>query len=238
MKIAPFRLERYFAQYEFNTPYLLCSSDCESVSAGDLLALESGGIEALQSLWLGYTESRGHPLLREEIARAGRASFQLNPLPALTPERVLAELGHARGSRSLSSHLKSRLGLGGARTALLHELLTPEQLKDPVALARAIQSLPITLRAPRPVAEAISTAGGVRLASLSEDLELRRAPGVFCAGEMLDWEAPTGGYLLTACFATGRTAGVGAAAWCRGQGSAHPANEPAPAPASEPGEAG
>ena len=153
-----------------------------------------------------YAASR---LLREEIARAGSASFQLNLLPALTPERVLAELGHARGSRSLSSHLKSRLGLGGARTALLHELLTPEQLKDPVALARAIQSLPITLRAPRPVAEAISTAGGVRLASLSEDLELRRAPGVFCAGEMLDWEAPTGGYLLTACLASGVRAARG-----------------------------
>ena len=148
-------------------------------------------------------------LLRDEIARHGHATFQLNLLPARTPAEVVAAVTHPRGSRSLSSHLKSRLGLQPVHTALLHELLTPAQLKDPAALAAALQALPITLRAPRPMAEAISTAGGVRLAALTPDLELRARPGIFCAGEMLDWEAPTGGYLLTACLASGVRAAQG-----------------------------
>jgi predicted flavoprotein YhiN len=86
-------------------------------------------------------------------------------------------------------------------------------LADPHALAAHIKALPLRLRAPRPLAEAISTAGGVRLEALDDYLMLRDRPGVFCAGEMLDWEAPTGGYLLTACFASGRLAGEGAARW-------------------------
>ncbi len=147
--------------------------------------------------------------LRDEIARAGNATFMLNLLPGRTAADVQAAVAHPRGSRSLSSHLKSRLGLAPVHTALLHELLTPEQLKDATALAQAIPALPIKLRAPRPVAEAISTAGGVRLSALTDDLELRAMPGVFCAGEMLDWEAPTGGYLLTACLASGVRAAQG-----------------------------
>ena len=94
--------------------------------------------------------------------------------------------------------------------ALLREIVPADQLNDPVALASAIKSLPITLSAPRPLDEAISSAGGVRFEALDEHLMLRDLPGVFCAGEMLDWEAPTGGYLLTACFASGRVAGQGA----------------------------
>ena len=148
-------------------------------------------------------------LLRGEIAERGQATLHLNLLPARTPEQVRAEVAHPRGSRSLSSHLKSRLGLGRVHLALLHERLSPEQLKSPQAVAQAIGALPITLRAPRPVAEAISTAGGVRLDALTEDLELRALPGVFCAGEMLDWEAPTGGYLLTASLASGARAARG-----------------------------
>lgn len=148
-------------------------------------------------------------LLRDEIARHGRATVHLDLLSARTPAQVLADVAHPRGSRSLSSHLKSRLGLGGVQTALLHERLTPGQLKDARAVAQAIGALPITLVAPRPLAEAISTAGGVRLQALTDDLELRRMPGVFCAGEMLDWEAPTGGYLLTAALASGVRAGRG-----------------------------
>lgn len=148
-------------------------------------------------------------LLRGEIARSGHATFLLNLLPARKPDEVRDAVAHPRGSRSLSSHLKSRLGLHPVHTALLHELLTPAQLKDPAALAAALQALPITLRAPRPMAEAISTAGGVRLSALTPDLELRARPGIFCAGEMLDWEAPTGGYLLTACLASGVRAAQG-----------------------------
>lgn len=148
-------------------------------------------------------------LLREEIRARGSATFELDLLPARNAAQVLAEVAHPRGSRSLASHLKSRLGIAGIKLALLHELLPREQLQDAPALAAAIKALPVTLVAARPIEEAISTAGGVRFESLDENLMLRQAPGVFCAGEMLDWEAPTGGYLLTACFATGRAAGKG-----------------------------
>jgi predicted flavoprotein YhiN len=96
------------------------------------------------------------------------------------------------------------------KMALLRELLKPEHLNDPITLAHAIKSLPLALAAPRPLDEAISSAGGVRFEALDDTLMLRPLPGVFCAGEMLDWDAPTGGYLLTACFASGRAAGQGA----------------------------
>ena len=99
------------------------------------------------------------------------------------------------------------------KAALLHELLPREVIADPARLAAAIKALPVVLGAARPVAEAISTAGGVRLESLDDALMLRARPGVFCAGEMLDWEAPTGGYLLQASIASGRVAGQGAAQW-------------------------
>jgi predicted flavoprotein YhiN len=126
---------------------------------------------------------------------------------------VLAEVLHARGPRSLSTHLKSRLGVQGLKLALLHELLGAERLHDPAQLAAALKALPLTLRAPRPLAEAISSAGGVCFDALDARLMLRALPGVFCAGEMLDWEAPTGGYLITACMATGRAAGQGVLDW-------------------------
>lgn len=149
-------------------------------------------------------------LLRDEIATNGSATFHLDLLPDRTPERVLVEVRHPRGSRSLSSHLKSRLGIEGIKSAVLHELLDRESMADPVKLAAAIKRLPITLAAARPIDEAISTAGGVPFEAMNADLMLSAMPGVFCAGEMLDWEAPTGGYLLTGCFASGRVAGNGA----------------------------
>jgi uncharacterized flavoprotein (TIGR03862 family) len=157
-------------------------------------------------------------LARDAIARDGQVTVYLNLRPDMDAARVLAEVAHPRGSRSLSSHLKSRLKLGGLHTTLLHELLPPEVLHDPAALAAAIQHLPITLTAARPLDEAISSAGGVRLEALDEALMLRQLPGVFCAGEMLDWEAPTGGYLLSACLASGRVAGQGVGAWWRRHG--------------------
>ncbi|MFM9881174.1 MAG: TIGR03862 family flavoprotein [Burkholderiaceae bacterium] len=152
-------------------------------------------------------------LLRGEIAARGSACVELDLLPDKSPQQVLAQVAHPRGARSLTSHLKSRLGLDGIKMALLHELLSKAQLHDPAQLATAIKSLPITLHAPRPIAEAISSAGGVCLESMNAALMLNRLPGVFCAGEMLDWEAPTGGYLLTACFASGKRAGEGALEW-------------------------
>ncbi len=152
-------------------------------------------------------------LLRDEIAKNGRATFMLDLLPDKTPEQVLLEVRHPRGSRSLSSHLKSRLGLDGIKSALLHELLAKDVFADPLKLAQAIKTLPVTLVSCRPIDEAISSAGGVCFEGLDAGLQLNAEkspkPPIFCAGEMLDWEAPTGGYLLTACFASGQAAGRG-----------------------------
>lgn len=147
--------------------------------------------------------------IRDHIAAHGSATIYLDLLPSHTPEQVLAETSRARGPRSLSTHLKSRLSIQGLKLALLHEVLKPEQLADPVQLALALKALPITLKAARPLDEAISTAGGVRFEGMNDGLMLKSLPGVFCAGEMLDWEAPTGGYLLSASMATGRHAAQG-----------------------------
>jgi uncharacterized flavoprotein (TIGR03862 family) len=154
-------------------------------------------------------------LLRDAIERDGQATVMLDLLPAFDGARVAREAAHPRGSRSLGSHLKSRLGLAGAKMALLHEVLPRDALADPLRLAAAIKALPLTVTAPRPIDEAISSAGGVALEALDDQLMLRERAGVFCAGEMLDWEAPTGGYLLQASMASGRVAGQGAAGWLR-----------------------
>ncbi len=152
-------------------------------------------------------------LLRDEILAGGSATFYLDLLPDMPLERVLAEVKHPRGSRSLSSHLKSRLHIEGIKAGILYELLAKEQLAQPQELAQAIKALPITVTAARPIDEAISSAGGVLFEAMSGQLMLAALPGIFCAGEMLDWEAPTGGYLLTACLASGVTAGQGVLAY-------------------------
>lgn len=143
--------------------------------------------------------------LRDDL-QAGQAELTIDLLPDRSPAQVLEEVSRPRGSRSLSSHLKSRLGLQGVKAGLLHELLPREDWTNAQTLAQAIKALPVRLKAPRPVEEAISTAGGVRREALSPGLMLLACPGVYCAGEMLDWEAPTGGYLLTACLASGQRA--------------------------------
>ncbi|WP_438394641.1 TIGR03862 family flavoprotein [Caballeronia sp. DA-9] len=150
--------------------------------------------------------------IRDRLAD-GHATFLLDLLPALTPERVHDEVTHPRGARSMSSHLQSRLNLTGAKAGLLRECLSREDFSDTTRLAQRIKALPLTVTQPRPIAEAISSAGGVRFESMNSQLMLAALPGVFCAGEMLDWEAPTGGYLLTACFASGRVAGEAALAY-------------------------
>jgi uncharacterized flavoprotein (TIGR03862 family) len=151
--------------------------------------------------------------LREYLNAHGSATFTLDLAPGRDAERVLADVSQPRGSRSLSSHLQSRLGLAGVKVALLHEVLGKEQFADAATLAATIKALPITVHATRPIAEAISTAGGVSFNSLDQNLMLTALPGVFVAGEMIDWEAPTGGYLLSACFATGLCAGLGVREW-------------------------
>ncbi len=151
--------------------------------------------------------------LREQIAKTGSATLHLDLAPGKTYERVLAEVAAGRGSRSMASHLQSKVGIAGVKAGLLRECASKEDYADPKKLAQAIKALPLKLIATRPIDEAISSAGGVMFEALDEHLMSQKMPGVFCAGEMLDWEAPTGGYLLTACFASGRSAGLGAAAW-------------------------
>lgn len=146
--------------------------------------------------------------LRDGLAASGEAVLRVDLMPDWSPERVAAALARPRGSRSLSTFLKKALPLNPMALALLREV-TREA--TPAALAGAIKALPLRLRRPRPLAEAISTAGGIALAELDGNLMLKRLPGIFAAGEMLDWEAPTGGYLLTGCFATGHAAGLAAA---------------------------
>jgi len=151
--------------------------------------------------------------IRDQINQQGSATIYVDLAPGRSLERVTTEVALPRGSRSLSSHLQSKLGITGVKAGLLREMLSKEELANPLKLARTIKALPIRLTAPRPLDEAISTAGGITFEAMDRHLMLQRLPGVFCAGEMLDWEAPTGGYLLTACFASGRAAGSGAVQW-------------------------
>ncbi|MDL9997819.1 TIGR03862 family flavoprotein [Variovorax sp. J22P240] len=148
-------------------------------------------------------------LLRDETAANGSATLLLDLLPDRSPEQVRAAVLHPRGSRSVASHLKSRLGLEGIKTAVLHEVLSRDEMHVPEKLAETIKAVPLRLLAPRPLDEAISTAGGVRFDALDDHLMSTALPGVFFAGEMLDWEAPTGGYLLTASMASGAAAARG-----------------------------
>lgn len=151
--------------------------------------------------------------IRERILADGDATIALDLAPGLTLERVVAEVTRPRGSRSMASHLHGRIGIGGVKLALLHEILSKEAFADAHGLAHAIKALPVRLTRARPIAEAISTAGGIPFEALDAHLMIEHLPGLFCAGEMLDWEAPTGGYLLTACFASGLVAGRGAWAY-------------------------
>ncbi len=157
--------------------------------------------------------------LRQAIDQTGQVCAHVDLLPHKTLEAVTQEVRRPKGPRSWSSHLKSRLGLEGVKAALLWEVLDREALQDPVAVAQTIKHLPLTLQRPRPLDEAISSAGGVCFEGLTPELMLQHLPGVFVAGEMLDWEAPTGGYLLTACMATGRAAGAAAARYCQRRSS-------------------
>jgi uncharacterized flavoprotein (TIGR03862 family) len=151
--------------------------------------------------------------LRDEIAARGSASVLLDLAPGRERTRLARDLSRPRGSESFSNFLRKTTGLEGVKAALLRECLGPAVGANIERLADAIKSLPLRLVATRPLDEAISTAGGVSFEELDEHLMLRKLPGVYCAGEMLDWEAPTGGYLLTACFASGKAAGLGASRW-------------------------
>jgi uncharacterized flavoprotein (TIGR03862 family) len=153
--------------------------------------------------------------IREAINQHGAAVIHIDLLPGRPVDKLQAALSKPRGSRSMAKHLHSQVGFDGVKAALLRELTDAATFADPALLARAIKALPLTLVKTRPLDEAISSAGGVTFEALDERLMLKALPGVFCAGEMLDWEAPTGGYLLTGCFASGRAAGLGIVQWLK-----------------------
>ncbi|NWF64048.1 MAG: TIGR03862 family flavoprotein [Chloroflexi bacterium] len=155
--------------------------------------------------------------LREEISASGQAVLHLDLAPDRSETQLKEKLSKPRGSRSMASHLERTIGIKGVKAGLLREFISKDDFESLERLAFFIKKLPVTLIAARPLDEAISSAGGVSFDSLDEHLMLRNLPGVFCAGEMLDWEAPTGGYLLTACFASGRRAGYGALHWLETQ---------------------
>jgi uncharacterized flavoprotein (TIGR03862 family) len=151
--------------------------------------------------------------IREAINQHGSATIHLDLLPGRPVDKIQQALDKPRGSRSMAKHLHSQLGIDGVKAALLRELTPADCFADSARLAQALKALPVTLVKTRPLDEAISSAGGVTFEALDERLMLKQMPGVFCAGEMLDWEAPTGGYLLTACFASGRAVGLGIVEW-------------------------
>lgn len=164
-------------------------------------------------------------MLRDQIAADGVAAIHLDLAPGKDRQVLIDKLSMPRGKLTMANHLRKRAGIDGVKAGLLRELVPKADFDDPVKLANAIKALPINLVAPRPIDEAISSAGGVRFEALDENLMIRSLPGVFCAGEMLDWEAPTGGYLLTACFASGRVAGEGVLSWLRKHNDSIPGEE-------------
>ena len=153
--------------------------------------------------------------IRDEIYAQGKAVIELDLAPDKSEAQLREKLSRPRGSRTMASHLEKTVGIKGVKAGLLREFVAKEDFTDAAKLAAAIKRLSIPLIAPRPLDESISSAGGVTFESLDENLMIKNLPGVFCAGEMLDWEAPTGGYLITACMASGRAAGEGALKWMK-----------------------
>ena len=152
-------------------------------------------------------------ILRENIHRIGYADVAIDLLPDLTESKITTLLKKPRGKESISNFLRKQLKLPPIKSQLLRELASANVWQDNALLAKAIKQLSVRLVRTRPLSEAISSAGGICFSALNDQLMLKNMPGIFCAGEMLDWEAPTGGYLLTGCFATGRQAGLGVVEW-------------------------
>ncbi len=175
------------------------------------VCLRAGDIVSRGEFVLSYRGLEGGGIYSLSPAiRAGHA-LTLDLLPDLPEATIESRLSNPRAKTSLNNHLRKKLNLSAAKIALLMEFARP--LPHGPALARLLKSLPIRYAGLRPLAEAISTAGGVAWNGVGQDLMLTALPGVFVAGEMLDWEAPTGGYLLTGCLSSGRWAGQNAARW-------------------------
>ncbi len=209
------RWSTHFVERHAGAPVKPVAASCGTADGRTLVqrgefVVTAGGIEGS----LVYALSAP---LRDALDAHGAARLMLDLLPDFDLARVERALAAPRGKRTLSEHLKRGLGLTGVKASLLREVLRREDFDDPLRLAQCVKNLPLELVAARPIAEAISSAGGIALGMLDAKLMLRELPGVFCAGEMLDWEAPTGGYLLTAACSTGHHAGRAAAEWCVAQ---------------------
>jgi uncharacterized flavoprotein (TIGR03862 family) len=193
---SPFFVERHAGQpFKSVALRVMDGSELLFQRQGEFVATETG-VEGS----LVYAASS---VLRDLVLRQGHATAWLDLLPHWPLDKVVRELSVPRGARSFSTHLKSRLGLSGIKAAVLYESWSPSAGHDPVEWAHRIKAVPLRLARTRPLDEAISSAGGVAWEALDAACMLRALPGVYCAGEMLDWEAPTGGYLLTACLALG-----------------------------------
>ncbi|WP_086003521.1 TIGR03862 family flavoprotein [Phyllobacterium sp. YR531] len=151
--------------------------------------------------------------LREELAATGKASLLVDLAPGRSLQRLVSDLTRQNTKTSFSNRLRKAAGIDGVKLALLRNFSADTDLASPEKIATSIKNLSIPVVSTRPIAEAISSAGGVEWDSIDENYMLKAIPGLFVAGEMLDWEAPTGGYLLTACFATGRAAAHGIISW-------------------------
>lgn len=147
--------------------------------------------------------------LRDAINVSGEANLLVDLLPAFSEEQLIIKLQKTKPKESFSKYLKRTVGISGIKSALLYESHAKTSWQTPEGLARCLKAIPVRLYKAKPISEAISSAGGVCEDSVDDYLMLKNMPSVFCAGEMLDWEAPTGGYLLTACFATGYRAAEG-----------------------------
>ncbi len=179
-----------------------CNAEGANVRQQGELVVTANGLEG----GVIYTLSA---LLRDQIAATGCAVIHLDLVPDKAAPLLIARMSQARGKQSMANYLRKQVGIDGVKAGLLREIVSAADFDNPVRLCSVIKALPLTLIAARPIAEAISSAGGIDFEALDDHLMIRSMPGVFCAGEMLDWEAPTGGYLLTACFAMGRAAGLG-----------------------------
>jgi len=201
--------QQHFAGHPVKSVQLAFSPlDGNTIAQRGELMVTTTGLEG----GLIYTFSA---LLRDTIAEQGPVHILLDLLPDKDLAFLIQRLSQARGKHSLANFLRKQIGIDGVKAGLLREIAHADDFFKPVQLAHLIKALPIKLLSPRPLDEAISSAGGVTFDALDEHLMCRAIPGVFCGGEMLDWEAPTGGYLLTACLASGRAAGLGALAWLR-----------------------
>lgn len=204
--------EKFKAEFSgepISTIQLSCfdqQGNLQSIKSEAIIAnvgIEGTGVYALSSF------------LRQQIEKSATAELWIDLLPDYSYEKISSLLSKDRQKNSMSNFLRKQLNLSPVKMALLRELTEKNVWSDINLLTKSIKSLKIKCVSCRPIEEAISSAGGIDFDELDVHLMLKKLPGVFCAGEMLNWEAPTGGYLLTACFATGRAAGLGVLEYLR-----------------------